>query len=93
VDHKYYDWDLKKNEWLKEHREICFEDIVPIIEGDGQITIAPNPNAKKYPNQKIFVIDFKDYIYLVPFVEDEEKIFLKTIYPSRKANKLFKKKI
>ena len=89
---KYFDWDKTKNEWLKKHRSVCFEDIVPIVEGKDQIATVPHPNQKHYPKQRVYVISLKDYVYLVPFVEDDEKIFLKTIYPSRKASKLYKKK-
>jgi hypothetical protein len=31
----------------------------------------------------------EDYVYLVPFVEDEHTVFLKTIIPSRKATKQY----
>lgn len=33
------------------------------------------------------VVQREDYVYLVPFVEDEHTVFLKTIIPSRKATK------
>ena len=33
-----------------------------------------------------------DYVYAVPYVEDSEKIFLKTVFPSRKYTKLYLKK-
>jgi hypothetical protein len=31
----------------------------------------------------------RQYVYLVPFVEDEQSVFLKTIIPSRKATKQY----
>jgi len=86
---KYFDWDEEKNQILKQEREISFEDIVIAIE-DGQILdIVKHPNEKRYSNQKIFIINFNDYAYLVPFIEEEEKIFLKTIIPSRRATKKY----
>ena len=49
-----------------------------------------HPNNEKYPNQKIFVLEIKEYISYVPFVEDDNEIFLKTIIPSRKLHKKHK---
>lgn len=79
-----FNWNEGKNEWLKENRNIGFEDIIFLISEGNLIEIVKNPNAK-YINQFMFVIIFDNYIYLVPFVTDEEEIFLKTIIPSRKA--------
>jgi len=92
VAHKYFDWDPDKNVWLLEHRQIRFEDVLPILEGKEALATIPHPNKKKFPNQKVYVIELRNYVYVIPFVEDEEKIFLKTIYPSRKANRIYKKK-
>jgi uncharacterized DUF497 family protein len=84
---KYFSWDIEKNEKLKAERNISFEEIVFYI-GRGQVLdILEHPNKKKYPNQLIFVIQVEDYVYLVPFVEKENEIILKTIIPSRKATK------
>lgn len=84
---KYFDWDKEKNEKLKKDRGISFEEIIIAINEGRLITIIENPKKKKYHNQKIFIINVNNYAFLVPFVEDEEKIFLKTIIPSRKATK------
>ena len=84
---KYFDWSEMKNMWLLEHRDISFEDIVIAIE-EGRL-LDEVQNKKKYSQQKIFIIQIADYIYLVPFVEDEAKIFLKAIIPSRKATKKY----
>jgi len=48
-----------------------------------------HPNDDKYPNQRVFVININDYAYLVPYVENQKEIFLKTVIPSRKATKLY----
>lgn len=86
---KYIEWDVSKNEKLKEERGIGFEEVaVAMIEGKVLATI-PHPNKKRYPNQRIYIIELRDYIYVVPFMEDEKKIFLKTIFPSRKYTKDF----
>ena len=84
---KYFDWSAEKNEQLKIERGIGFEEIVVAINEGGILGVLLHPQQKKYPNQRIFIIQINQYAYLVPFVEDEEKIFLKTIYPSRKATK------
>ena len=91
---KYFDWNTKKSEWLREQRGIGFEEILIAIDEGDILDIVEHPNKKKYPNQKIFIVEVDRYAYLIPFVEDEEKIFLKTIIPSRKTTQkyIFKKK-
>ncbi|MDP2365740.1 MAG: toxin, partial [Ignavibacteria bacterium] len=64
-----------------------FEIIVSQIELGHLLDIVEQPNKVKYSNQKIYVVEYEKYAYLVPFVEDSEKVFLKTIIPSRKAKK------
>ncbi|MAT57706.1 MAG: hypothetical protein K8F60_15955 [Melioribacteraceae bacterium] len=86
---KYFDWDVKKNEILRETRNISFEEIVFAIANDKLLDILEHPNTEKYPNQKLFIVEISDYAYVVPFIEDEEKYFLKTIYPSREATKKY----
>ena len=86
---KYLDWDIGKNEQLKHHRDISFEEVVIAYEAGNVIAIVQHHNPKRYPNQKILVVIIREYVYLVPFVEDDEKIFLKTIIPSRKATKQY----
>jgi len=86
---KYYDWDDEKNEQLKKSRNMSFEIIVSQIEMGNVLDIIKNPNQDKYRNQLIFVIEYDGYVYLVPFIEDESKIFLKTIIPSRKSTRKY----
>ena len=52
--------------------------------------IVPNPSTH-YPHQKMMVVEMDDYLILVPFVEDQEKIFLKTAFKSRKITKKYRK--
>jgi len=87
-----FDWDQNKNELLKRERGITFEEIVFLIENDGILAVENHPNQRKYPNQKIYVVCIDDYAYLVPFIEKEGKVFLKTIIPSRKATKKYLRK-
>lgn len=86
---KYVAWDPEKNELLKADRGISFEEVMDAIVDGKIIAILRNKNLVRYPNQRIFVVDIDDYVYLVPFVEEEEKIFLKTIYPSRKHTRQY----
>lgn len=80
-------WDETKNQLLKEQRGISFEDIVQAIDESGILNVYKHPNAEKYPNQKIVEVLFKKYVWIIPFVENDEEIFLKTAFPSRKATK------
>ncbi len=85
-------WNLEKNEKLKKERGICFEDIMEAFGTGRVLDSVSHKNPKKYPHQKVFVVQVRSYVYLVPYVEDEKKIFLKTIFPSRKATKIYKRK-
>ena len=84
---KYFAWDDAKNAKLKADRGIGFEDIVFHVERDDLLDILEHPNPERYAGQRIFVVRREDYVYLVPFVEDEHTVFLKTITPSRKATR------
>ncbi len=80
-------WDAEKNKKLKKERNISFEEVVNIIENQDYITIKRNPNKKR---QKIFILELNNYIHVVPFVIDKNyNIVLKTIFPSRKFNKIY----
>ena len=84
---KIYRWNPDKNETLIQERGISFEEIVLNIEIGNEIEIYDHPNQEKYPGQKVSAVKVEDYVYLVPFIESEDEIFLKTIIPSRKATK------
>ncbi|MCH7764756.1 MAG: BrnT family toxin [Candidatus Marinimicrobia bacterium] len=86
---KLINWNREKNKWLKENRNICFEDILFYIVNDMQIDDIEHPNQERYQGQRIAVLNIKDYVYYVPYLETEEEIFLKTIIPSRKATKKY----
>lgn len=83
-------WSHEKNALLKKTRGVSFEEVAHHIQNDEVLDVRKHPNQERYSHQRIFVIDLGDYVYLVPFVEDEEKIFLKTIIPSRKAREEYK---
>lgn len=86
---KNYAWNLEKNDLLKQERDISFEEVVLNIQLGNEIDLFEHPNQERYPGQKISVVLIEGYAYLVPFVESEEEIFLKTIIPSRKATKQY----
>jgi len=78
-------WDNEKNELLKKNRGVCFEQVVLLMERAEVLDTIEHPNQERYPGQKIAVVMIDTYAYLVPYVENNEEIFLKTIIPSRKA--------
>ena len=86
---KYFDWDEEKNQSLKEDRQVSFEDVLSAIDEQRVLYRGNHPNQKRYPNQQMLIVAIDDYAYLVPFVEDDEKVFFKTIIPSRKATKKY----
>ena len=86
---KYYDWNDEKNELLKKLRGVSFEQIVLAIVSGDLIDRMKHPNPEKYPNQRVFFVKIEDYVYSVPYVEDDEKMFLKTIIPNSKATKKY----
>jgi hypothetical protein len=86
---KYYDWNDEKNELLKKLRGVSFEQVVLAIVSGDLIDRIKHPNPEKYPNQKIFLVKIDNYIYSVPYVEDDKKIFLKTIIPNSKETKKY----
>lgn len=83
-----FDWDEQKNIKLLSERKIGFEEVVVAIR-NGYLLGIVTGKAPKYAHQKILVVFIDGYTYAVPFVEDKEKIFLKTIYPSRALHKKY----
>ncbi len=86
---EHYKWSSAKNEKLKAERGVSFEQVVMQIEHSNVHNVYAHPNPKQYPNQQILIIEINNYCYIVPFVENENGRFLKTIIPSRKATKRY----
>ncbi|MCY7406643.1 MAG: BrnT family toxin [Alkalinema sp. CAN_BIN05] len=86
---KPFRWDPNKNEQLIQERGISFEEITVAVENGDLLQIVPHPNAIKYPRQTIMVVGIDRYAFLVPFVEEPDYLFLKTIIPSRKTTRNF----
>lgn len=86
---KVFRWGGEKNEWLKANRNVSFEQVALKIEAGDVLDIVEHGNTARHPHQRIFILDLGGYAYLVPFVETEIEVFLKTIIPSRKATKRY----
>ena len=86
---KQFNWNSDKEKQIQEDREITFSDIIQAIQQGNLLDVIEHYNLDKYPNQKIFLVKLNNYVYLVPFVETDSEIFLKTIIPSRKMTKKY----
>jgi uncharacterized DUF497 family protein len=84
---KPFRWAPDKNDLIAAERGISFEDIAVAVESGGLLDVVPHPNPKSYPRQKIMVVQVAGYAHLVPFIEEVDHFFLKTIIPSRKATR------
>jgi uncharacterized DUF497 family protein len=82
---KVFRWDYEKNEWLKKERGVSFEQVVILLEQEDVLEVVEHPNQERYPGQRIAIVRINDYAYLVPYIQDGEEIFLKSIIPSRNA--------
>jgi len=88
---KQINWNAEKNQLLMVERGISFEDVLFALQAGSLLDDLAHPNDSKYPNQRIFVVEIDEYAWLVPYVENEDEIFLKSVIPSRKATKHYLK--
>lgn len=84
---KPFRWSTEKNLLLEAERGITFERIAVAVGDDGVLDIVEHPNQERYASQRIMIVACEGYAYLVPYVEDRDHVFLKTIIPSRKATR------
>ena len=89
---KPINWNSEKNRKLIEGRNISFENVLFCLQNNALLDDMAHPNHEKYPHQRIFVVAVDEYAYLVPYIETDDEIFLKTIIPSRKATKRYIKR-
>ena len=83
-----FDWSTARNQQLLDQRGISFERVVSAVEQGGLLDVLQHPNQDRYSGQSIYVVNIEEYVYLVPFVTEEDGTrFLKTIIPSRKATR------
>lgn len=86
---KPINWNPDKNRKLIEERGVSFEEIVFSLQSGCLLDDLAQPNGERYSHQRIFIVEIDEYAYLVPYVENNEEIFLKTVMPSRKATKQY----
>ncbi len=84
---KPFRWSTDKNRKLLAERGVSFEQVVVAIESGGLLDILAHPNTRKYPKQRLLVVTWDGYAYLVPYIEEAEYFFLKSVIPSRKATR------
>jgi len=82
-------WDSDKNAALRKDRGVCFEDVLFALERGDLLDRLVHPNQAKYPGQQMLIVKIADYAYIVPYIEAEEYLFMKTIIPSRKATRKY----
>jgi len=82
-------WDEEKNQWLKAARNISFEDVVRVLLERGYLAILEHPTRQ---GQMIFLIEYNRYTYAVPFEIEDDRLVLKTAFPSRKFHKSYAEK-
>ncbi len=83
------EWSEEKNARLKALRGIDFNDVVDAIENGDVLDTMDHPNQSKYPHQRILVVAINNYAYAVPFIQNGDKRFFKTAFPSRQATKKY----
>ena len=89
---KDYHYNKEKNDFLRKNRGIDFKEVIKALNDKRLVDVIDNPNIEKYPNQRIFLVNIWKHIFAVPFIEEEDYIFLKTIYPSQKYTRKYLRK-
>ncbi len=84
-----YRWNHDKNLKLKQDRGVSFEQAVLHIEHGDLLDVIGHPNTSKYPHQNILLVRIRNHVYAIPYVEQDEERFLKTIIPSRKLTRQY----
>ena len=79
-----FDWNDEKNDYLIRNRDISFEEIIRCIESGNLLDDIQHPNTHQYAHQRIFIVWVADDIFVVPYVQKNDSVFLKTAYKSRK---------
>jgi len=86
---KPINWNSEKSIRLKSERGVSFEEVLAAMSHGALLEVVTHSNSEQYPNQRIFVVRVHGYAYLVPFVETDKEVFLKTIIPSRVATRKY----
>ena len=86
---KRFRWDPEKNARLIRERGVSFEEVMLSIATGRLWDVVEHPHPERYGHQKLFIVEIRRYAYLVPFVEQGDEVFLKTVIPSRKATRAY----
>lgn len=90
IESMRFTFDAHKNSKLKAQRGVNFEDVIVAIHQGYLLDVRPHHNDTQYVNQDILVVEMiNQYIYLVPCIQQEQAVELKTVYPSRKATAIY----
>lgn len=89
LHNKKFSFNPEKDSKVVGERKLSFQDIINAIMDNKALAFVPHPNQDKYPNQKVIYVEIEEEVYVVPCVEDKDTLFLKTLFPSRKARQLF----
>jgi hypothetical protein len=81
------DWSAEKNAELHARFGFGFERVLVALADGDLLDERSHPNVAKYGHQHQLVVEIDRYAWIVPFVTDGEQVFLKTLFPSRKATK------
>lgn len=87
---KEFRYDALKDDLLKQQRGLGFEEVIDLITKGYGLAVRDHHNMRDYHHQKIIEIDVRGYVYCIPCVVSEDTVFLKTIFPSRKATQVYK---
>lgn len=87
----HFVWNEEKNRQLIDQRGLSFENVATSVEDGKVLYDGPHPDKARFPNQYMLVVEINGYACMVPYVIDGDSVFLKTIFPSRKANRLYSK--
>ena len=77
-------WDIHKSEKLKKERGVSFEEII-------QARLLGAMEHPSRAHQNILLFEHEDYVWVVPYVFRNNEAFLKTLFPSRKYTKMWKR--
>lgn len=86
---RFVRWDDEKNIWLKKERGVGFEEIVAAIDSGNLLADLRHHKEDRYPDQRIFIVSLNHYVYVVPYVEENNVCFLKTLYPDRNMTRKY----
>jgi hypothetical protein len=84
-------WDERKDILLQLERGIGFSLIAEKLGRNAYLAVVDHWNQQLHPGQRVFVIDIDGYAHYVPFAETHAMIFLKTVFPSRKATQQYRR--